>query len=193
MSRHRDIGLRVTITAAALIVLVLRAIWPKLRLDAISLGLLVVAALPWLAGLFESLEFPGGWKVSFRKLEEAAASIPNTVAGDSTPEEPPSYLDIRDRDPNLALVGLRIEIEKRLRQIADHHGIESRNPSIGALMRALGQHEVFPSGVRAALDEIVRAGNAAAHGARVPDGVDDFAFTEGPRILAWLDEAAASS
>ena len=190
MTRRRDTTLRVLISVVALAALSARAIWPNLRLDSISLGLLVVAAVPWLSGLFESLEFPGGWKVSFRKLEAAAAAIPVVTTGDTRRVDEPSYLDVRERDPNLALVGLRIEIEKRLRNIAERHGVESRNPSVGALMRALTQHEVIPGSIRSALEEIIRAGNAAAHGARVPDGVDDFAFTEGPRILAWLDEAA---
>ena len=42
---------------------------PSARLDAIALGLVAIAVLPWVSSLIESAEFPGGWKVKFREVE----------------------------------------------------------------------------------------------------------------------------
>ena len=50
-------------------------IWPTLKIDAITLLLLVIALLPWLGGLLESLELPGGYKVKYRDL---AAKVEQT-------------------------------------------------------------------------------------------------------------------
>jgi hypothetical protein len=40
-----------------------------IKVTAAVLGLLTIAALPWLASLLQSAELPGGWKLEFRKLE----------------------------------------------------------------------------------------------------------------------------
>ena len=45
-------------------------IWPALKIDAITVLLLVVALLPWLGGLLESLELPGGYKLKYRALAD---------------------------------------------------------------------------------------------------------------------------
>jgi len=171
------------------VALVSRLIWPWLKLDAISVGLLIVAIIPWVSGLFESLEFPGGWKISFRKLESAAQEIPDPPPTELRTEDEPSYLAVRGLDPQLGLVALRIEIERRLQRLAAQHGqvLGGRPPGVRRLLNDLRRAGVVPPNVAGALDEILIAGNAAAHGAALPSGQEDFAFSEGPRILAWLD------
>jgi len=95
------------------------SVFPDLKIDAITLGLLIVAVLPWLTSLIESAKFPGGWEIKFRDLKEAAEQ----VTSDTEALEIDSAEEITDRvqayqpqqDSNLALVGLRIEIERRVR------------------------------------------------------------------------------
>ena len=110
--------LRVLISALAVIGLVVRLIWPSLKLDAVSLGLVFIAILPWLSELFESLELPGGYKFNFRDLPGAASAIPPPTNPPPSGTAEPSYLAISNLDPNLGLVGLRIEIERRLQALA---------------------------------------------------------------------------
>ncbi len=171
-------------------------IWPELRIDAISVGLMVVAVVPWLAGLFESLEFPGGWKISFRDLSEAAEAFSRSEV-DAVPRGGhlvPSYLEVRGLDPELALVGLRIEIERRLQDLVSLHDVaDGRLMSAGAMLSKLQGAGAIPSNIGGALREVIVAGNAAAHGAELPSGQRDFAFSTGPGILAWLDEAIADA
>ena len=69
MDRH--LGLRISITVVALGLAVLAAVEDRIgvKVTAPVLGLLTIAALPWLASLLQSAELPGGWKLEFRKLE----------------------------------------------------------------------------------------------------------------------------
>lgn len=62
--------IKLLISLCALGVLFIRIIVPTLNIDSIALGLLVVAALPWFADLLDSAEFPGGWKIAFKDLEQ---------------------------------------------------------------------------------------------------------------------------
>jgi hypothetical protein len=193
--------LKTAMSIVAVAAIVSRLIWPWLKLDAITLGLLVVAAIPWLSGLFDSLEFPGGWKLVYRKLQTVGEKIPGPPAAPteggnvaaSGDVETPSYLTVQNLDPQLALVGLRIEIEQRLQRLAADNNVSlpGRHQSPSRLTRELGQIGVLPGEVAGALQEVLQAANAAAHGATLPANLQDFAFVEGPRILAFLDSLEA--
>ena len=190
-------GPKIAISSGAVAVIVARLIWPNLRIDAITLGLLLVALLPWLSGLIKSAEFPGGWKIEFRDVQSAGAKIikqPDAahLTADAAPADipRPSYLDISNRDPNLALVGLRIEIEKHLRALARQYEI----PETGSLIRLL--EELRVRGVLndrsvSGLKDLVMAGNQAAHGAEVDPSAAAWALEYGPQVLAILDAKLA--
>ena len=62
--------LKLVLSAFAIALIAVHLIWPDVEIDAITLGLAVFAALPWLPSILESAEFPGGWKVKFRELEQ---------------------------------------------------------------------------------------------------------------------------
>ena len=62
-----------------------------------------------------------------------------------------SFVTIAEHDPKLALVGLRIEIEKRLREYAMKHGINERK-SLGNLLRELSRREILPQEIFGDLD-----------------------------------------
>ncbi len=57
------------IPLGALAITIAHLIQPALKIDAITLGLLVIAILPWLPRLLESAKLPGGWELTFRRLE----------------------------------------------------------------------------------------------------------------------------
>jgi hypothetical protein len=58
------------VTALALAAGVAHLVAPNLKIDAITVLLLVVALLPWLGELLESIELPGGWKLQYRALAD---------------------------------------------------------------------------------------------------------------------------
>ena len=58
------------ITTIGLLLAAAHLIWPRrVQLDAVTLGLLLLAAAPWLGRIFQSVEFPGGWKLTYRELQ----------------------------------------------------------------------------------------------------------------------------
>src|SRR5713226_9564980 len=61
--------LRLSIPLIALALLLVRIIRPQLQIDAITLGLLVVAALPWLTLFIQDVTIPGGYSFTFRRIE----------------------------------------------------------------------------------------------------------------------------
>ncbi|MBB5208032.1 hypothetical protein [Chiayiivirga flava] len=110
------------VTLAALALALAHLLFPNLAIDAITLGLLAVAIIPWLAPLIKTLELPGGWKVELQEMYQVSsraqdAGLISSESGSPAPEH--SFQLVADRDPNLALAGLRIEIERRLLRLAE--------------------------------------------------------------------------
>lgn len=61
---------RLLVTAVALAAVAAHLIWSNLKVDGVVVAMLVVALLPWLGGVFESLELPGGWKLKYREIQQ---------------------------------------------------------------------------------------------------------------------------
>ena len=181
-------SLKIGITTICSILILVRLIWPNINIDSVTLGLLVVAVLPWLSPLIKSFELPGGTKVVLRDLKAASDKIVgDTPISSEQPKPEASYLEIADTDPNLALVGLRIEIEKRLRTLGSHFNIPINKP-LRLIILDLRLDNVITHDVANGLLELIRAGNSAAHGAWVEKDVANWAIDSGRNILAQLDQ-----
>jgi hypothetical protein len=191
MKQHR--ALKLAISVVALAALLIRIIWPDLKLDVVSLGLLLLALLPWAVPLVKSAKLPGGIEITFQDVQSAGAKVtmasPSAVA---VREPSPVYLAISDLDPNLALAGLRIEIEKRLRAIAERNKVPYQQP-LRALLNDLRRKEILTDPYISGLEELIYAGNLAAHGANVDPRAAEWAFSQGPRVLAALDAITGTS
>jgi uncharacterized protein YutE (UPF0331/DUF86 family) len=189
--------LRQVVSLGALLLALAHIVWPQLAIDAITLALIVIAILPWLAPLVKSLELPGGWKVEFQELQKAASRAESAGLLAATPSQDVvafSFQSIAMRDPYLALAGLRIEIEKRLSLLAQIHGLNSSRPmGVGQALRALAQAEVLTSEERSILADMVNLLNAAVHGAEIDTRVASWAIDVGPRLLTSLDERVSEA
>jgi hypothetical protein len=64
--------LRAVLTVAAVAVAVSHAIWPRVTIDGVTLGLIGLALLPWLAPIIKSVELPGIGKI---ELQEVKAQV----------------------------------------------------------------------------------------------------------------------
>jgi hypothetical protein len=178
------------ITACSLIVAGVHLLRPDLAIDAITITLFLVAVLPWLSPLFKAVELPGGVKVEFAELEKAQreAESAGILAAPTTPhkDEAASRLIPTD-DPNLALAGLRIELERRLRKIAERHGVAGNSRGIGPLLRDLQERNLLSSEQSSILADLLPSLNAAVHGASVDPRASAWAVEVGPRLIAGLD------
>ena len=183
---------QVFITVVALIVAIVHVVWPNITIDGVTVFLLVVALLPWLIPLLKSLEFPGGWKVEFQELEKARNKVDKAglLSKRSRKKRVVAYSfeSVLDKDPNLALAGLRIEIEKRLLQIAKLNHLDATRASVGQLLRLLNQRQILTPQESSALSDMSGLLNAAVHGAEVDKRAADWAVEVGPKLLQGLDE-----
>jgi hypothetical protein len=73
-SSIRLLGIAGAVTGGALLLLVIK-LWlqvkfPSLKFDdSLSVGLMVIAVVPWLAQLVSSAKLPGGWEFVFKELQ----------------------------------------------------------------------------------------------------------------------------
>jgi hypothetical protein len=191
---HRSI--RWLITGAAILAGTMHVIWPDLAIDGITATLLLVAIVPWLQPLFKSVELPGGVKIEFQDLEKvaeranAAGLLAEPVASD---DQKYSYQLAASADPNLALAGLRIELERHLEHLARSRGNDDQPRGIAQLLRYLNSRELIDGAEMSVLRELVGLLNSAVHGARVEAEAAQWAFDVGPRILRALDERASAA
>ncbi len=195
--------IRWSITIGASLIAVIHFVSPHFSLDTTYIVALVLAVIPWLAPIVKSVELPGGFKIEVRDIKEAtdkvnAATEPavQTLANErqriAHPIEPAdAFTTIRQlatTDPNLALVGFRIELERRLAALAQRRGIETQRRSAGQLLRELRLREAIPGSIASGLSELLALGNQAAHGAEVSTDAARWMLEVGPTVLAILDD-----
>lgn len=186
-------NIQIGITFVAAIMTAAHIIFPNLSIDAITLALFLIAIIPWLAPLFKSLELPGGWKVEFQELEKAKDKVEKAGLLSKEVELIPGSYDfsfqmVANEDPNLALAGLRIEIEKRLYNIAESKNIKSDNKGVRQLLTILSYNNILNNEERAVISDLIVLLNKAVHGAEVDNKAAQWAIETGPRILKALDE-----
>ncbi len=186
-SARREIAAKAATTAIAILILILRKVWPDL-LNTTDLFILALALLPWLSSILKSVEFPGGGKIEFKDVQEAVSKA-TEEASEAVLERAKAYSEEipPDVDPDLALVGLRIEIERRVRRLAIKAGLETQK-SLMRTIRALQKEGVLAGARVSGLVELVMFGNQAAHGRAVDKDAAEWARDCGPQVLAVLDE-----
>lgn len=178
------------VTGGAAIAAGVHLAWPGIAIDAVTVTLLLVAALPWLGRLFKAVELPGGVKVEFAELQRAQqeAESAGLLAGEGANRDgKASSRLLPTDDPNLALAGLRIELERRLHKVAERHGIPANRRSVGLLIHDLHNRNLLSREQSSILADLLPSLNAAVHGARVDPRASAWAIDVGPRLLAGLD------
>jgi hypothetical protein len=179
-----------TITLGALLLALTHLLWPSLTIDAITLTLVVIAIVPWLAPLIKSLKLPWGVEVEFKDLEETKVRLEETGLLPPSQKAPPSthsFLIVAREDPHLALAGLRIEIEKRLIVLAEKTGGLPRIKGVGGYLFHLRDKGVLTPEQHSVLADVVGILNSAVHGAEVRKDIAAWALDVGPKLLAELD------
>ncbi|MGH0030469.1 MAG: hypothetical protein ACQGVC_11810 [Myxococcota bacterium] len=166
----------------------------------------------------QRLRLPGGteldWKEQVGRAEAAADRI---QAGTGPPEQPraseeiqhllrksdalgllssPSdlnfsyYLGLCEADPNLALAGLRMELERLLHNIARLSGMGQDSSTAWRLSGLLRANNILPEDQFQLLRSIIRVANSALHGSDIvredAERVIDSAGAFLRYYLAWL-------
>jgi hypothetical protein len=68
------------VSGAAFGLLIMQLLVPEVTVDGVTVGILAIAILPWASNMIESAQLPGGWGVTFRRLEARQAEIAEDVS-----------------------------------------------------------------------------------------------------------------
>lgn len=186
---------KIVISIIAGLLIVAHLCWPNIKPDAATLALIIAGILPWLGPIIRSIELPGGFKIELqdiraatRKIEMGRAARSIAPPSASSHDQSLEYLrDILKTDASLALVGLRIEIERRLHFIAEKHELPEIARSAGALLNELTKRLSIDPSTSAGLRELINLGNQAAHGVKVSQDAAEWAIETSPMLLGVLD------
>ncbi len=194
------------VSVVAIFLVVIHLFVPSITVDTITLILLIIALLPWIIPYIRGFEIPGVVKITFPEMKAATDKVksgevnivnvkteelkltehPVTIVhGPLDPFE--TLRKVYAEDPNLALVGFRIEIEKRLIQLAEASDIPKERRSLNRLLSELVRKEIVSSTVASGLSDLIALGNRAAHGVTVDHDAGQWVLDVGPSILAELD------
>lgn len=177
------------ISVIALLLILVHIVWPHLAIDGITIGLLILAIVPWLSPLFKSIQFPGGVKIEYQDLEKTekqmkhAGLFPKKHARSTKQFD---FLPSPYDDPSIALAWLRIEIEKRFRGLIQ----EKKLSEEGGLKRnliVLFQNGILSEEEKNALFDLVEILSSAMHGVIVDPSAAEWAVEVGPLVLRGLD------
>jgi DNA-binding transcriptional ArsR family regulator len=190
---------KIAISTICGLVAVAHVLLPQVKIDMVTLILLVVAMLPWLAAVIHSVELPGGFKIELKDVKAAiekvtavrlATDIGETAASVGGPDL--NFLrEVAKADPNLALVGFRIEIERRLLKLAQHMNLPATGRSAKVLLRELVEHGGIDRHAAVGLADLIALGDQAAHGSEVSSNAAVWALDKGSLIVDLLDNLVA--
>lgn len=197
--------IKVLVSALALGFLATHLIWPDLKVDAISVSLLIISVSPWIIQYLKSLELPGGIKIELKDVMNAVekigpqltakmdAELPGLEMEAKIEVKPISHLEtlrsLARTDPNLTMVGLRIEVERRLRELSESTGVGAPKTPIQPLLYVLRTAGILDPRLTSALSNLIKFGNQAAHGAEVTSDAAEWMAALAPQMLSDLDDA----
>jgi hypothetical protein len=182
--------IKICMSVLAVVFVILHLFFPDLKIDGITLGLLLLGVVPWLAPVIKSFELPGGLKIELQDMVQATAGISEaSTAEERKPINKKQFLfQMVVNDPNLTLAGLRIEIEGKLRKLATQRmlPVEATMP-LNVLLVVLADRNVISLSEKHALIDLIPLLNKAVHGASVEPAAAEWALETGPKLLDTLE------
>ena len=175
---------------------VAHTIVPFVTVDSVTITLLAMACIPWAGRLFTKLEIPGLLKVEGEALEKAGdrivesglVPIADASNGKQGKQHVYAFEAVAGGDPNIVLAGLRIELEKRLREIAKSRGLGEERRALHRVIDDLARRSIIRREEARAIADILPLLNRAVHGAAVDRAALEWALDFGPPLLDALEE-----
>lgn len=196
----------ILLSLGTLILLLIHWFFPSIEIDTITLILLFIIILPWLLPFIKSIEIPNIFKIETKDVKAATEKIKeakdvtiqlqalklkamvnpiNVIANVKDPIV--SLKIIGKNEPELAMVGFRIEIEKRIFALVELVYGDVKKQSMVKLVRKLIHDNIIDHNFASGLLDLIAFGNKAAHGIKVSKSAIDFVLNEGALILGMLD------
>lgn len=183
----------VVIPIAAVALAVMHAVWPKLAVDGVTVMLFLIALAPWLGRFIKSLELDRIGKIEFRDFAnlEREARAKDVIKDAPAPETASTSTDqlqeIASSNPNLALAGMRIEIERKLAALAEVAGLKTDKRGSNLLKELEHADAIFNSEYYV-YERFFSLLNQAVHGATVDVAAAEKAIQMGRNLLEGLSE-----
>ena len=188
------------VVLAAIALLVVHIIYPdEFGIDAITIGLLAIILISPYLRFITRIRF-GEFAVDISRrhveeLERKTRAVPEAgekPAGKRASGLQEMLLQIAESDPSLAVVRLAIELENRLRRLAELVSIsEKREPPVRAGIRQLSQFllksEVINRSVFDAISVLADMRNKVVHGGRVEEEYAFRVLGSGVSIIQYLE------
>jgi len=185
-----------------LILIVAHALFPSILIDTNTIILLLIILLLWLFPYIESINFPGGGGIKLLQREvnrlEEQKEVENLLKPPTAPEIPPQEkvitgivsedpLVFTAEDPNLVLAALRIDMEKKIRELASVSKIPDAGRTVYSLINSLVNKRRLPHSEARYIEGILQVCNKAVHGI----AVDAFSAARvvrlGKDVIKWLN------
>jgi hypothetical protein len=195
--KNKSLKWQIAISSISAILFVGHLIWPTVKLDTPALFLLMLCFLPWLGSIFKSVELPGGTKLEYcQRLLQATKKVEDsglledsgTQKSSLIQKRDPIYRTLIEQDPNLALAGLRIDIERKLRTIVGIRNPDDSLKNLSQVVDIVGALGLFTKVQTQAMHGILKRLNIAVHGGRVPSEEAAEVVQMGSRLLDSLDK-----
>lgn len=159
-------------------------------LSPIAATALALSVAPWIYGLIEKIVMPDGTEVFLKEAEQRLEELP----------EQPNQKDIEafkyfeSNDPNLALAMLRVQIERRMREMAEEVMLRPSSNgkpySFQSLASALAKEDQITPATLRMIRDLTPLMNDAVHGVDIPETAIELTRKLGPRLLANLRATA---
>jgi hypothetical protein len=176
------------------ILIVLRIIYPQILIDTTTIALIIIMIFPWLIPHIKTIKFPGGTEVDFKEEVERMEylsqrlKIPKTTIKtyEARPTPESTYLDLFKTDPNLALAFLRINIERKLREVAKQKELDHEY-GLREILHKLHSRKIVGSPEYEILNIIIDVCNRAVHAEKVDALTALKVLDLGTWMLSYLD------
>ena len=178
-----------------LILIIIHAIFPEFAIDNITIALIIIILFPWLIPYLSKAKFPGGFEFDFREesqrleeISERSPQISDIMAHlrEDMPSEMATRQDLFRFDPNLALASLRIDIEKRVKEIASQRDIPIYRKSLGAILTKLSNNDIIGSSEYDTLLSVISICNKAVHAEKIDHSAASKILEIGELALYYL-------
>lgn len=190
-------------------VLLVHLFYPPFVIDTGTLGLFALLIVVLILPYSKAIHFPGGGSLElavtgFEKAVEKAIAHPgprtfNVGVSDAVkaqdgvtvtklPTEEHAWRSYISQDANIGVAGLRMEIERLLRKLAQRAGVEGMDsyPNISQLTRLLHGKGVLSSEEMDAVMRVLHIGNRAVHGEEISRETAEIIADLGDRVLDLL-------
>ena len=172
--------------------IIMHAVYPQYAIDTTTIALIIILIFPWILPYIKKIKFPGG-ELTFRdelpRLERAFEKSKIFRVSALAPSPEPLRLSLLRADPNLALASLRIEIERRLREIARKRNLRvaDERVSLRRVLNTLHSEKVIASSEYKTLNLIIDVCNKAVHAEKVDMAAASQIVNIGESALLYLD------